>query len=133
MTPFKQTLPDSRRASTRITASLLAAAAGAALFSAAPLGAMAAPEPYVTASSPWVPAIAVKYGDLDLRTERGARILFTRLQLAAEQVCPAAADSLSLSRVEARSVCMRDAIERAVQQVGSPRLAAVLSAQSGHG
>jgi UrcA family protein len=136
MASFKHTIPNSRStASIRLTASLLAAAAGAALLSAAPLGAMAAPadEPYVTATAEGVPAVAVKYGDLDLSTERGARILFARIQLAADEVCPAAADSRSLSRVEARNACLKDAIERAVQQVGSPRLAAVLSAQPGHG
>jgi len=135
MATFKQTLPNLRRAvSIRLTASLLAAASGAVLFSAAPLGAIAAPEPYVTATSATgAPAVMVKYGDLDLRTERGARVLFVRIQLAAEQVCPPAADSRSLSRVEARNVCMKDAVERAVEQVGSPRLAAVLSAQTWRG
>jgi UrcA family protein len=136
MATLKQTLPNPRRAiSVRLTVSLLAATAGAVLFSAAPLGAVAAPtaESYVTATAAGVPAVPVKYGDLDLSTEHGAQVLFARIQLAADEVCPQAADSRSLSRVEARNVCVREAIERAVQQVGSPRLAAVLSAQTGRG
>ncbi len=133
MATFKQTLPNpGRPGSIRLTASLLAAAAGAVLLGAASSAATAA-EPYVTATADGAPAVAVKYGDLDLTTERGARLLFTRIQIAADQVCPAAADSRSLSRVEARSRCVREAVARAVEQVGSPRLAAVFSGQSRHG
>jgi UrcA family protein len=136
MVAFKHTIPNPRwTASVRLTASLLAASAGTVLLAAAPLAATAAPadEPYVVATTEGGPAVAVKYSDLDLRTERGARILLERIQLAADQVCPPAADSRSLSRVEARAACEKDAIARAVDQVGSPRLAAVFSAQSRHG
>jgi len=136
MVSFKHTFPNPRRsASIRLTASLLAAAAGAVLLGAAPLGATASPavEPVVTASTDAVPTVAVKYGDLNVATERGARILLGRIRLAADEVCPAAADIRDLNRVAARNRCMRQAIERAVQQVGSSRLAAVFSAQSGRG
>jgi len=137
MATFKQTLPNRRRAvSIRLTASLLAAAAGGALFSAAPLGAIAAPaaEPYVTATTTdGVPAVAVKYGDLNLATERGARILFARIQVAADEVCPAVEDNRALGQIKAHTLCVRGAVSRAVEQVDSPRLAAVLSAQSRHG
>lgn len=127
MVSFKQTLPNSHRvASFRLTASLLAAAAGAVLLGAAPLAATAGTDADA-------PAMAVSYGDLDLSTESGARILFERIQVAADEVCPAVPDIRDLNRVATHSRCVRGAIARAVQQVGSPRLAAVFSAQSARG
>ena len=127
MVSFKQTLKNSHRvASVRLTASLLAAAAGAVLFGAAPLTATAATESDA-------PTMAVSYADLDLATESGARILFERIEVAADEVCPAVPDIRDLNRVATHSRCVREAIARAVQQVDSPRLAAVFSAESGRG
>lgn len=127
MVSFKHTIPNSlRTASVRLTATLLAASAGGVLLAAAPLAATAA-----TAGD--APTMAVNYSDLDLATESGARVLFERIQVAADEVCPAVPDIRDLNRVATHSRCMREAIARAVQQVGSPRLAAVFSAESGRG
>jgi len=127
MASLKQTIRNARRnASVGAARWLLAAGAGAVLFAAAPLAANAGP-------ATDAPSVAVSYGDLDLQTEHGARTLLQRIRLAAQEVCPQVRDNRDLSRVEARILCLHQAVARAVQQVGSPRLAAVLSARAPHG
>jgi len=128
MASLKQTIWNARRnASVGAARWLLAAGAGAVLFATAPLAANAGP-PAADA-----PSVAVSYGDLNLQTEHGARTLLQRIRLAAQEVCPQVPDNRDLSRIEARILCMHRAVARAVQQVGSPRLAAVLSARAPHG
>lgn len=132
---FKQTLLNRHRAvSTRTAASLLAASAGAVLLATAPLRSTAA-QPDVRGAAALgddPPALAVDYGDLNLATERGARTLLQRITLAADAVCPAA-DNRDLGRFAAHRLCVRQAIARAVQQVGNARLAAVYWGRAQHG
>ncbi len=69
-----------------------------------------------------VARVVVGYGDLDLDTERGAAALQRRIAAAARQVCGAPSPrDLRLHRMAQE--CMSEAISRAVDDVGSPRLA----------
>jgi len=78
------------------------------------------------------PRIVVRYSADSLSTDSGARKLYERLVHAAEQVCP---DEFSSGRLSSPAVqiCRRQSIARAVQQIGSPRLAAVYATSSKSG
>jgi UrcA family protein len=73
------------------------------------------------------PTVVIKYGDLDLSQEQGVRILYRRISAAAQAVCVplVSGDLMSLARSR---VCQQEAIERAVRQVPSARLAAMYAA-----
>lgn len=105
---------------------MLAIALGAAAMSAASArdAARQTPAP--------VRAVTVRYGDLDLSTERGAQALLARITKAAKSVCPQAVDR-DLGAFLASRRCEREAIARAVRQVDSPRLAALVPARMRHG
>lgn len=75
-----------------------------------------------------VPKIAVKYGDLNLATDAGARTLYRRIATAARQVCPAGEGSRILKLDAMARTCIRESISRAVHEVNSPRLAEVAAA-----
>jgi UrcA family protein len=64
----------------------------------------------------------VPYGDLNLDTERGAAALQRRLEAAADAVC-GRPDPRDLRLAAKARDCRRTAIARAVEDVGSPRLA----------
>lgn len=74
------------------------------------------------------------YYDLrDLSTERGTSALYRRIASAAQEVCPGY-DSLSPSVVAASQACQRQAIARAIGQIGNARLVAIdARASSWHG
>jgi UrcA family protein len=78
------------------------------------------------------PSVTVRYGDLDLATARGAHMLYRRIAVAAEQVCPTAHTRDLALLARARS-CQADAVSRAVREVNSPQLAAVYARREGHG
>lgn len=66
----------------------------------------------------------VYYTQLDLATEQGTRSLYRRLERAAEEVCPM--PSSLLPQAEAQNLeCRRQAIARAIGEIGSSRLAAI--------
>ena len=73
-----------------------------------------------------VPAISVRYDDLNMATRDGAVALYQRISLAARQVCPAP-DSTSLDGIEAARSCRRAAIDRAVDSLHNAQLAALHS------
>jgi UrcA family protein len=70
------------------------------------------------------PAIAVKYKDLDLNTREGSVTLYKRIADAASEVC-SFADNRDLAAVAQSRACRRAAIDRAVNDLHSPQLAAV--------
>lgn len=76
-----------------------------------------------------VARVVVPYGDLDLETERGAAALQRRLVAAARQVC-GSPDPRDLSRHQKARDCMDAAMARAVDDVGSPRLAKLHAGRS---
>jgi UrcA family protein len=70
----------------------------------------------------------VYYTASDLATEQGTRALYRRIVNAADEVCPGS-DSLYPDVVNKSNECKREAIARAIGQIGSARLAAI-SAQA---
>lgn len=80
-----------------------------------------------TQPSGYLPAVSLNYALTDLATEQGTRALYRRIARAADEVCPPYIEgSLAFSRERAlvRS-CRQQAIDRAIQQIGNRRLAAV--------
>jgi UrcA family protein len=73
-----------------------------------------------------VPTVVVRYGDLDLSTTDGARVLYQRISVAARQVCPVQITRV-LALVGKNRACREAAIERAVNAVNNPQLAALRS------
>jgi UrcA family protein len=76
-----------------------------------------------------VPTAAVHYKDLDLSTEQGASALYRRIVAAAREVChnPGSRD---LQQFAASEKCQAKAIEQAVNDVHSSKLAMVLAAHN---
>ena len=100
-----------RARSLLVAAAALAATTLAGQASAAPVAAQA-------------PAVHVRYNDLDLATEQGSRALYRRIQVAARQVCPVS-DIRDLAAMSQALKCQAAAVNRAVDDVHSPQLAAL--------
>jgi UrcA family protein len=77
--------------------------------------AQASEEPVVTKT--------VKFADLDIHTVEGAKILYRRIQMAAQQVC-LPSDGHSMRR-EPMPQCVNTAIDDAVKKVNAPYLTAL--------
>ncbi|MDB6012952.1 MAG: hypothetical protein JWL65_5202 [Gammaproteobacteria bacterium] len=73
-----------------------------------------------------MPTVVVRYGDLDLSTTDGARVLYQRISVAAHQVCPFEY-SKAVSQIGKNRACREAAIERAVNAVNNPQLVAMRS------
>ena len=74
------------------------------------------------------PSVTLRYAALDLTTQEGALRLEQRIRAAAERVCPSS-DGRELERTAQARACQAHALARAVQQIGSPQLTALLAAQ----
>jgi UrcA family protein len=103
-------------------------AIGAVALAGCVLGAMSA----VQAAETGAPSVVVTYTDLDLATDSGNQALYQRIAAAARQVCPAEA-TRNLKQFSASRACQATAIKQAVDEVSSPRLAAVRAAHARHG
>jgi len=90
---------------------------------AAVLGVLVAPAGAV-AEAPDTPAVAVRYGDLDLGRDTDVQALYTRLRAAAARVC-GPVETRDLARHAAWRECRDSALARAVDQLGNARLAAL--------
>lgn len=66
----------------------------------------------------------VRFGDLDITKPAGAKVLYRRIQAAAQQVC-AAPLSGTLDGITAERACAKTAIDNAVRQVNSEQLTAL--------
>jgi UrcA family protein len=73
-------------------------------------------------------AVTVRYADLNLGTDAGTSALYARLESAARKVC-APSDIRDLGQMAASGACEHQAIARAVQDIHSPKLAAVSAAR----
>jgi UrcA family protein len=69
----------------------------------------------------------ITYSDLNLNSERGARKLFVRLRLAAQEVCTPY-ESIELTRRRAWQSCVNDALAAAVEKVDKPLVTALHNA-----
>jgi UrcA family protein len=66
----------------------------------------------------------VSYGDLNLETEAGARVLYRRLRRAAGEVCTSL-ESIDAVLRAGWSACYHNAINSAVASVNKPRVTAL--------
>jgi UrcA family protein len=73
------------------------------------------------------PSLRVNYAGLDLTSDQGARILYQRIAVAAERVC-ANPGTRDLRALLATRTCERKAMAEAIEQVGNPKVAAILAA-----
>jgi UrcA family protein len=73
---------------------------------------------------------AVYYGDLDIDTERDAKILFQRIGRAAKKACGGHATFSSYTGTLDHTFheCRSEAIERTVKQLGAPMVTRLYSA-----
>lgn len=84
------------------------------------------------------PAVEVRHATLyynlrELSSDQGTRALYRRIVAAAQAVCPGW-DSRNLAEFAASRACQREAIVRAIGEIGSARLAAVnVRARAGRG
>jgi UrcA family protein len=79
-----------------------------------------------------VPAVVVKYSELNLSTDAGVNTLYHRIMYAARQVCPD--ESIrDLKAHEQVAVCRDQAIARAIRQINNSRLAALYASHSKNG
>jgi UrcA family protein len=104
---------------TALTACLLVGAAGIA---------------HATVADDSAPAVHVSYGDLNLASDRGTKVLYTRIVSAARAVCHAdEVDIRELAALSSERSCERQAIEHAVSDVHSAKLATLSAARPRHG
>jgi len=75
------------------------------------------------------PSIVVHFADLDLSRSEGARVLYQRLQGAAETVC-APLDDRNLARHMRFKECVQSAVSTAVAKVDQPTSAAYYEAKT---
>jgi UrcA family protein len=75
------------------------------------------------------PSITVRYGDLDLSTDKGTRVLYRRLSGAANLVCPRV-DNRDLTQATLAAQCRSDAIAKAVKKVNNAHLAEIASSRT---
>jgi UrcA family protein len=71
----------------------------------------------------------VKYSDLDLNTEAGARTLYHRLTRAADEVCPMDSSTLELHRMY--KACVNTALNTAVRNVNRATLSKLYTERTG--
>lgn len=102
---------------------LIAATAIGALSAAALLASPAASAAQPAADAPQT---TVYYSFLDLSSDQRTQALYRRIVSAARTVCPPS-DSRDLAAFAASRECQREAVSRAIHQIGSARLAAVYS------
>jgi UrcA family protein len=67
----------------------------------------------------------VSYADLDLRSEKGARIMYERIRNASMRVCPWDG-AISLAETSAVNRCRREAVKGAVRSLNAPLVTAQL-------
>jgi UrcA family protein len=76
-----------------------------------------------------LPQHLVRFGDLDPNHLAGTTILYSRIRIAAEQVCEPL-NARALSSVAAAHRCMEQAVARAVAEVNVPALSSYHSQQT---
>ena len=74
------------------------------------------------------PQEVVRIGDLNLGDSRGVAVAYGRLVWAAQRVC-AGADSADYWVRESATPCIIQAVSRAIDSIGAPRLSAYARAQ----
>jgi UrcA family protein len=73
-----------------------------------------------------VPTVTLRYNPNDLATQAGTRQLYTRLVMAAREVCPTVAGMNGYALADA---CRRQALAQALQQINDARLTQLVAAK----
>src|SRR5258708_4698014 len=69
-------------------------------------------------------SVTISYGDLDLSTNAGARIVLARITHAAGEICGSQPDTRLLDQTRAYSGCMTSVTNRAVAKLGNAKVSA---------
>jgi len=69
--------------------------------------------------------VVLRYSELDLSREDGARTLIGRIELAARVVCGGEPSPLSLGEAHRFRSCVTEATSRSITRVGSPLVTAI--------
>ena len=72
-------------------------------------------------------SVRVSYADLDIESKAGARVLYTRLKRASEEVCgikPHVINGSLAETLKAR-ICYRDTLEASIEKIDSDALTAI--------
>jgi UrcA family protein len=64
-------------------------------------------------------AVAIKYADLNIENSAGAKVLYQRIERAAERVCRVNSGVVSITQARAQKNCVVGTIDAAVERVGS--------------
>ena len=78
-----------------------------------------------------VPHLTVRYSGQSLATDEGARSVYRRIVKAAENVCPLQSGSPFVT--EGIEACRKEAVARAVRDIGNTRLAALHASSATRG
>lgn len=103
---------------TRMLVTMIALAATAGIATTAQAGDAAG-------AIPRYDSVVVQYSDLDLNGVAGNKVLYARLSAAAERACGREPDSRDLRRRMQYRSCYDDALNRAVDKIGSRELQAL--------
>jgi UrcA family protein len=71
-----------------------------------------------------VPSKTVRFADLNITTEAGAKVLYSRIRAAAQDVCHDSSGGDPIQRLGV-SACIAKAIDKAVRDVNSPVLSSL--------
>jgi UrcA family protein len=73
------------------------------------------------------PAVRVSYADLDIHSEAGAKVLYSRLKRASEEVCGIQSHVIngSLAATKNARACYREALEVSVKKIDSDALTGI--------
>jgi UrcA family protein len=69
-------------------------------------------------------SVTIPYGDLDLSTDAGARIVLARITHAAGEICGSQPETRLLDQTQAYKGCLTSVTNRAVAQLGSAKVSA---------
>ena len=78
-----------------------------------------------------IPSITVRYTDLDLNTSAGVRELYSRLRIAARNVCNVGESRALINAMESKS-CYVQVLGRAVDDAHLPTLTSLHRVESAH-
>ncbi|HEY2753866.1 UrcA family protein [Phenylobacterium sp.] len=88
-------------------------------------GAASAHTPYRAGDDGSVRHVVVRYSELDLTHEEGARVLLGRIHQAARTVCGPEPSGLSIDEYQRYTACINESTETTVQRVHAPMVSAI--------
>jgi UrcA family protein len=74
-------------------------------------------------------SVTVRFTDLDLDKDAGARKLLTRISFAADQVCGKIGNTVDLDQRVKHRACVRETVENTLERLGSARVSQLYARQ----